>query len=212
MKKKVGIGLLIILNLAFVYIMIMGAIFSFEIVAIEVGKIEGYKMATQITNDILLKLTFGATFVLFLNYLLIKKMVQIKGAFLVSLIITLIGIGFFIPFLLSTKKSFLDYQMGVSKLQHFIHKETIEDIQITTNTNDSILVNNVDGFVKDISTAKHIKGIWKYAKKVKIKIKRTDGSKDSLYTNGKQLIDYNGEFFDLDQNVIEKYLINRQGK
>ncbi|MBM3454959.1 MAG: hypothetical protein FJX80_07405 [Bacteroidetes bacterium] len=205
MRRKIGIGLLIILNLTFIYVVIMGAILSYGIIVAPLGQDRGLEIANLTTNDILIKLYVISTAVLLINYFLTRKMIVNKRPFLTSLTITVIGIVVFIPFFLSARQSFLDYQNGTTQLQHYLDRQTITEAQIITDT-DTIQVEQLDDFISDIGFAKYKRGPWKYAKTIKLMFKRTDGSKDSLFTNGQMFGAYKGKYFSTDQNVIDKYI------
>jgi hypothetical protein len=205
MRRKIGIGLLIILNLTFIYVIIMGAILSFGLIVAPLGQDRGLEIANLTTNDILIKLTIISIIVLLINYFLAKKMIVNKRPFLISLTITLIGIVVFVPFFLSARQSFLDYQNGTTQLQHYLDGQTITETQIITQT-DTIQVQQLDDFIQDIGFAKYKPGPWKYASKMKLVFKRTDGSKDSVFTNGQMFGAYKGKYFSTDQNVLDKYL------
>jgi hypothetical protein len=205
MRRKIGIGLLIILNLTFIYVIIMGAVLSYGLIVAPLGHEKGLEIASLTTNDILIKLTILSMTVLLINYFLTKKMIVNKKPFLTSLIVTLIGIIVFIPFFLSAKQSFLDYQDGTTQLQHYLDRQTITEAQIIIHTS-TIQVEQLDDFISDIGSAKYKRGSWKYAKKIKLIFKRIDGSKDSIFTNGQMFGAYKGKYFSTDQDVIDQYL------
>jgi len=205
MRQKIGIGLLIILNLTFIYVIIMGAVLSYGLIVAPLGHEKGLEVANLTTNDILIKLIVLSMTVLLINYFLTKKMIVNKKPFLTSLIVTVIGVIVFIPFFISAKQSFLDYQNGTTQLQHYLDRQTIIEAQIITHT-DTIKVEQLDDFISDVGYAKYKRGPWKYAKKIKLMFKRIDGSKDSIFTNGKMFGAYKGKYFSTDQDVIDQYL------
>lgn len=180
----------------------MGTILSFGLIVAPLGEEKGLEIANRTTNDILIKLTVLSIVVFWINYFLSKKIILSKKPFFTSLIATLIGIIAFIPFFLSAKQSFLDYQNGTTQLQHYLGIQTITEAQIITNT-DTIQVTQLDEFFNDIGYAKYKRGTWKYAKTKKIIFKRIDGSKDSIFTNGQIFGAYKGKYFSTDQIVIE---------
>jgi hypothetical protein len=173
MRRKIGIGLLIILNLTFIYVIIMGAILTYGLIVAPVGQDRGLEIANLTTNDILIKLAIVSMIVLLINYFLSKKMIVNKKPFLTSLTVTVIGIIVFVPFFLSARQSLLDYQNGTTQLQHYLDRQTITEAQIITHT-DTIQVEQLDDFIRDIGFAKYKRGPWKYAKKIKLMFKRTD--------------------------------------
>ena len=127
MKQKIGIGLLIILNLTFIYVIVIGAMIRFGLIVAPLGQDKGLELAIRTTNDILINLTIISVAVLLINYFLTKKVIGIKRPFLMSLTITLIGIIVFIPFFLSARQSFLNYQNGTTQLHHYLDSRTIAD-------------------------------------------------------------------------------------
>ena len=187
----------------------MGAILSYGIIVAPLGQDRGLEIANLTTNDILVKLTVISIAVLLVNYFLTKKMIANKKPFFLSLTITVIGIIVFIPFFLSARQSFLDYQNETTQLQHYLDRQTITEAQIITHT-DTIQVEQLGDFITDIGFAKYKRGPWKYAKTIKLIFKRTDGSKDSLFTNGQLFGAYKGKYFSTDQNVIDKYMPNEK--
>lgn len=183
----------------------MGAILSYGIIVAPLGQGRGLEIANLTANDILVKLTVVSMVVLLINYFLTKKIIANKKPFLTGLIATVIGIIIFIPFFIFARQSFLEYQNGTTQLQHYLDRQTITEAQIVTHT-DTIQVEQLDNFIKDIGFAKYKRGPWKYAKKIKLMFKRTDGSKDSIFTNGQMFGAYKEKYFSTDQNVIDKYL------
>ena len=183
----------------------MGALLSYGLIVAPLGQDRGSEIADLTTNDILIKLMIMSMIVLLTNYFLTKKIIANKKPFLTSLTVTVIGIIVFIPFFLSARQSFLDYQNGTTQLQHYLDRQTITEAQIIIQT-DTIHVKQLDDFIQDIGFAKYKRGPWKYAKKMKLMFKRTDGSKDSIFTNGQMFGAYKEKYFSTDQNVIDKYL------
>lgn len=204
MKRKIGVGLAIFLNLALVYGIIKGVILSYGLIVLPLGQDGGLKKANIITNDLLIKLIFVSILVLLVNYFLDKKMIESKKPFFMSLVITIIGIIIFIPFLVSARQSFLDYQNSTTQLYHYLDKRKIVEVQIITQT-DTVQVKLLGDFINDIGYAKYKRGAWKYAKKIKIIFKQTDGNVGYITTNG-QLFQYKDKYFFTDKNVIDKYL------
>lgn len=207
MKRGLGIGILIILNLTFIYVIIIGANLSFGFAEMPFGDQSGLKTLNYTTKIILIKLSPVAIAVLSINYILIKKMIGIRNPFLLSLTVTFIGIIVFVPFFLSARQSFINYQNGTKQLQDLLFKETIIEAHIITSR-DTIKVEKLDDFLTDIGSAKYRRGIWKYAKKFKLMFKRSNGSIDSIFTNGQLFGGYKAKYFSTNTNIIEKYLDN----
>lgn len=205
MKRKIGIGLLIILNLTFIYVVIIEAVFSFGLIVAPLGHEKGLAVANQTTNDILIKLSVLSIIVFLINYFLTKKLILSKKSFLTSLITTVIGIIVFTPIFLAAKQSFLDYQSETTQLQHFLDRQSITEVQVITHS-DIIRIEQLDEFITDIGSAKYKRAPWKYAKKMKLIFKRIGGSKDSIYTNGQMFGAYKGKYFSTDLDVIDQYL------
>jgi hypothetical protein len=205
MRRKIGIGLLVILNLTFIYVIIMGSALTYRLIVVQLGKDKGLEIANSIANDIFVQLSVVSIIVLLINYFLTKKMIANEKPFLTSLAVTMIGVIVFIPFFLSERQSFLNYQSGSTKMQHYLYKQTIRRAQIITIL-DTIDVQHLDDFISDIGFAKYKRGSWKYAKKMKLVFERTDGKIDSIFTNGQVFGPYEGMYFSTDHNVIDKYL------
>lgn len=206
MKRTIGIGLLIILNIVFVFVISKGSILSFGLIVAPLGQDGLLKIAHQTTIDILFRLAFISTVVLILNYILTKKMIVNKRPFLISIAITTIGVIVFVPFFLSARLSFIEYQKRKVMLQNYLDSQTITEAQIITHA-DTFQVEKLDAFIGDIGMAKYVGGPWKFAKKFKIVFKRINNTGDSLFTNGIFYGDYKGRYFSTDHNVIDKYLV-----
>ena len=204
MKRRTGIGLLVILNLAFIYVIIFGASLRYALIVAELGQDRGREVAKLTTDDILTKVAVASFLVLLINYFLAKKLIESKKPLLISGTITLIGVVIFIPFLLSARQSFINYQDRTTKLLQYIGVKTIKESQIFTHT-DTVHVKQLEDFIRDIGYAKQT-GPWKYGKEYKIMFERTDGSEDSIFTNGRIFGPYNGKYFSTDRNVVAKYL------
>ena len=174
-ETKIGIGLLIILNLTFVYVIIIGAVLSFGLIVAPLGQERGIEIANQATNDILIKLTVLSIVVFLMNYFFSKIMIIRKNPFLTSLITTVLGLFIFIPFFLSANQSFLDYQNGITQLQHFLDGQSITEVQVITHS-DTIRIEQLSVFITDIGSAKFKIGPWDYAKNMNLIFKRIDGS------------------------------------
>ena len=205
MRKKIGIGILFLLNISYTSFMIFGARLGFGLIVADLGQDLGKEVASQVTFETLMQFTVVALLVFLINYFLLKKMVLNSRPLIVSVIISFIGVIVFIPFLLSAKQSFINYQNGTTKLTHYLEKDKITEALIVFET-DSVKVKQLDEFVREIGYAKYKRGIWKYNKKMRIILKRTDGNKDTIATNGLMFGPYKGKFFATKKNVVEKYL------
>jgi hypothetical protein len=206
MKKKniIGILLLIIINLIFIYLICFFPILSFGLVVAEIGEVQGKVIETKITRETILFVLLLSVFLLSINYLIFKKLILTKRNFLYSLTLIIIGILIFFPFYLNSKKSFLDYQNGTTKLGHFIEKNEIENI-IVIKQNDTIIIKDQDIFLNEIGRAKYKRGIWKYGKKYKIIFEKNGIKKDSILSNGIMFGSFKNRYFEVEKDVIEKY-------
>ncbi|MDQ3536917.1 MAG: hypothetical protein M3421_14960 [Bacteroidota bacterium] len=61
----------------------------------------------------------------------------------------MIGIIVFIPFFLSARQSFLDYQNGTTQLRHYLDRQTIAEAQIIAGT-DTILVEQLEDYYETL--------------------------------------------------------------
>lgn len=208
MRKKIGIELSILLNVGFIYLLIMGVILYYGFISVPLGK-ESIIEITELTSydtNLIIRIIFLSIIACLINYFLFKKMIRSKKSFLISCIIILIGIAISTPFGLSARKSFIRYKSGEMQLQDYIGKEKINEVQLITNL-DTIQVEEIDCFIRDISMVKYKKGLWKYPKRIKIMIRYTDGGIDSIYTNQNGFFHYKEMDFITDKNIMEKYLI-----
>jgi hypothetical protein len=183
----------------------MYAVLSYGLIVGLLGQDRGFEIANELSNDIVIKMAVLSVIVLLINYLLIKKMLSSKKPFLTGIIITVIGVIIFIPFFLGAKQSFIEYQDGTTQLNHYLDEHSITEATIISFT-DTVPVKQLDDFKREIGYAKYKKGYWKYGKIIKIIFKRTDGSKDSISTNGQLFGPYKDKYFATDSDVIKKYL------
>lgn len=107
MKRYTGIGLLIILNLIFTYLIIWGAILSYGIIVKPGSDME---VTNSVTREVLTKLFFISLILLSINYLVFKKMVLSKKPFIISFVIVLGAVLIFVPFFISARQSLIDFQ------------------------------------------------------------------------------------------------------
>jgi len=107
MKRNLGIGLLIILNLVFTYIIIWGTILSYGIIVAPITDVE---VVNNVTKEVLTHLFLLSVVALALNYLLLRKLIVSKNPLKISLLIVLVSIIIFLPFFLNARHSLLDYQ------------------------------------------------------------------------------------------------------
>ena len=152
---------------------------------------------------------FSSLVLLAINFLIFKKMILSKRNLFNSFALIIIGILIFIPFYLNSKKSFVDYQNGTTKLGHFIEKNEIENIKVI-NQNDTIIIEDRDAFLNEIGRAKYKRGIWKYGKKYKILFEKNGIKKDSILSNGIMFGEFKNKYFEVEKDVIEKYFKNKK--
>ncbi|AEA42689.1 hypothetical protein [Fluviicola taffensis] len=123
----------------------------------------------------------------------------------ITIIITIIGIGFFTPYFLNAKKSFIAYQNKNITLGDYANPRTISQVQLLIKS-DTIPLDDSQMFIQMIGKASYQKGIWKYQKSIKILFKNRNGTKDSILSNGELFETSKGKFFKTEENIIEKYL------
>jgi hypothetical protein len=205
MRRNIGIGLLVILNLTFVYTIVMGVTLIYRFIDVPSRQYSGDGIIDQTTKVILTAMTIVSIIIFTINYFLIKRIIEHSKPFLISLIVGVSSIIVITPYFISARQSVLDYQAGIVQLQHYLDQPTITAAQIIMNK-DTIQIQQLDVFLNDIGLAKYRRGPWKFAKKIKLKFERTDGSNDSITTNGEMFGPYKGKYFRADQNVLEKYL------
>lgn len=211
MRKKniIGILLLIIINLIFIYFICIYTIVSFGLIVAELGEIQGKVIETKITKETILFVSLLSLISVIFNYLILKKLVLTKRNLLYSLVLTFMGILIFTPFYLNSKRSFVDYQNGTTKLGNFIKKNDIENIKII-NQNDTVNIKDKDIFLNEIGRAKYKRGIWKYGKKYKIIFEKNGIKKDSILSNGIMFGIFKGRYFEVEKDVLEKYFNNEK--
>ena len=208
-RKIIGIILLTIINLIFIYLVCVYPILSFGLVVAELGEIQGKIMESKITNETILFISILSLISFSSNFLIFKKLIFTKQNLLYSFILTFLGVLIFVPFYLNSKKSFVDYQNGTTKLWNFIEKSKIESIKVI-NENDTIKIINNEIFLNEIGRAKYKKGIWKYGKKYKIIFEKNGLKKDSILSNGIMFGAFKNKYFEVEKDVIEKYFNNKK--
>jgi hypothetical protein len=110
MRRKIGIGLLILLNLTFTWIISLRAVLAFGLIVLPLEREIALEITKSTTQEVLIEITVFSGIVFLINFLLFKKLVLNKKPFLTSLILTLIGIVVIISFFISARQSFLDFQ------------------------------------------------------------------------------------------------------
>ena len=182
---------------------------SFGLIVAELGEIQGKVIETKITKETILFVSLLSLISVIFNYLILKKLVLTKRNLLYSLVLTFMGILIFTPFYLNSKRSFVDYQNGTTKLGNFIKKNDIENIKII-NQNDTVNIKDKDIFLNEIGRAKYKRGIWKYGKKYKIIFEKNGIKKDSILSNGIMFGIFKGRYFEVEKDVLEKYFNNEK--
>lgn len=206
MKRKIIIGLIIILNLTFVLTFIMIAIFGYGLIVAEVGIESGLEIAYQVSIKILIYLVVIGIIVTIANYFLFNKLKLNQKPILTSIFTTLAGIIIFTPFFLNAKQSFLNYQFNTTKLRHYLEYQEIEDAHIIFYSKDTVKVDQLNDFIEDIGSAKYKQGSWKYIKTINIILKMKNGLTENIYTDGEIFGAYKGKFFYSDKDIIKKYM------
>ena len=207
MNRKTSIALFIIVYIALLYIIIAEAIVHYVLVVAPFKQYHELELADLITGSILIKLCILAIFVLLTNYFYTITIMANKKPFLTRLTITSLVIVVLSVLVFSTCQSFSDYRKATTQLQQYMNGQTITEAEIITKT-DTIEVKQLHTFITDIGLAKYKDGPRKYFKTMKVLFTRTDGSKDSLYTNGQVFGSYHGKYFAADSNIMYKYLAN----
>ncbi len=204
MKRKIGIVLILILQLAFLCFTTYIAYFSYAIFVAAIGIDRGLMVANEILVDNLLFVLPTSIVVIVCNYLIIKKLIANSAPWKSSLLFTLACLVIFSPFLISARHSFIKYQIETTRLYHYLEENSIVKIEIVT-AGITINVSDVSGLIQDLLSAKYIQGPRKYAKKEVIIITRKSGKTENIITNG-QLFYYRNKYFIADSNVVDKYI------
>ncbi len=210
-KKKIfGILLLIIINLIFTYFICFYTVLSFGLIVAELGEIQGKVIETKITKEIFQFVSLLSIISVTINFLIFKKLILTKRNLLYSFVLIFVEIFIFFPFYLNSKKSFIEYQNGTTKLWNFINNNDIENIKVI-NQNDTINIIDIDIFLNEIGQAKYKKGLWKYGKKYKIIFEKNEIKKDSISSNGIIFGEFKNRYFEVENNVLEKYFNKKKG-
>lgn len=203
MKEKIGIALLILVNSGFIYLMVLLVILSYGLINGHHG-LKAAETADRVAKSIFTKASVLSFILLAINYTIFKILIHSKKPIVGSLILTVIGIAVSIPSFLKEKRSFIEYQYSQVCLKDYIDCDAISDIQLSIRT-DTIPIAYCREFVQIIGNASYKKGMWKYQRSMKIVIRKTNGTKNTILSNG-ELFELNGKFFKSKENLVEKYL------
>lgn len=204
MKRKVGIGILIILNLAFLWFIAVLTIFTYGIITGAAGKIHAEASTREITNEILIKISYIATLVSALNYWILKKVVNNANPLRLTCIILMVCLIIFTPLFLFQKRAFFTRQSEPDYLNHYYDRFAISKAMIITPT-DTVEIKELNDFTWRLS-AQHITGPLKYQKTMKIIFVNINGTSDTIPTNGQIFGPFKGNYFKADENIIDDYL------
>lgn len=204
MKQKIGIALLILLNSGFIYLIMILVYLSYGLINGRSG-LKAVQTANHIGENIFTKVSVLSFLALFSNYLVFRFLIQNKKPILGSLITTLIGIMISIPFFFKERQSYIENQFNQVMLSDYVDSKTISKIQLLTPS-DTVPVEYCEEFFQIIGNASYADGMWKYQRSMKIILWKTDGTKDSILSNGDLFELSNGKFFKAKENLVEKYL------
>lgn len=168
MRKKIGVGLLVILNLVYIYVVVIIPVLGFGLIVAELGIERGHEISNSMSKDIFTQVFAFSFIMILINYYLFRKLIHNNRPFLASLALTLIGVIVFIVYFLSSKNAFLAYQRDNTVLNHFLDTRKISNAQIIT-IKDTIEVLELEDLKKNLSCAKYKSGLWKYQKTAKLK-------------------------------------------
>jgi hypothetical protein len=138
-----------------------------------------------------------------INYFTLKKIVKSSRPFLISFLIVLTSIVICLPFFLSSRRSYLDFERGIDLTQYM--DLPISNVRLC-NYKDTIIVDNINVFISELQKAKMKRGPWKYPKTVRMIFKNNEGTSDTIFTNGYVFGPYKKNWFVADTNIIEQYL------
>ncbi len=202
-RRKIGIGILLILNLVFVCLIVAVEHVSYHIITGNVGKIHATTFTQEITNEILKRVLYISAFFAAINYWILKTLIYSKRSFITTLILTFSGIVLFLPFLLTARQSFLKRQSQPDYFNHYYDRFAIKKAIIITST-DTIQIKELNEFT-DRLWADHV-GPLKYQKTIKLVFVNNNGTSDTIPTNGQIFGPFKGHYFKADENIIDDYL------
>ena len=205
MKEKIGIALLILLNAGFIYLLVFTAYFSHGFTN-GAGTLRAVEIANHVAERIFRIAGFLSFIALVINYILFRFLLRSGRPIIGSIIVTLIGILVFTPFFLSERSSFIEKRYSQIVLSDYIKCKEVSKVDLFI-MEDTIAIDYCADFFQVIGTAPYSPGIWKYSgQSMKIMIWKTNGTKDSILTNGELFELSDRKFFKADENLIEKYL------
>lgn len=204
MKRKIGIGVLIVVNFAFVFVIIAVIGLSYGIINGQAGKIHAEAFTREITNEILVRILYISSFVVAVNYWVLKTVISNKKPFVMTCILLIIAIIIFTPFLLTLRQSFLNRQSHTDLLIHYYDRFEIKKAIILTPT-DTIEIKELNDFTSRLQ-AQCLKAPIKYKKTMKIIFINNNGTNDTIPTNGQTFGPFKEKYFKADDNIIDDYL------
>lgn len=208
MKRKLSITLLILLNLAFVYVAGLWVWLSYGLFVMDVGAERGMLIANEKTAEILMWLVPETIGLFLINSLICWKLIANKKPLFTGLAVTLSEALIIAGFLFYHRQSYINYQRNSTQLFHYFNKRVEVRAEIIKGTG-IIEVHPLDEFLDDIGNAKYKPGIWKFSNSVKVILYLEDGTKDSIQSNGQIFGPYDGKYFSTEENVLEKYMVGQ---
>jgi hypothetical protein len=163
----------------------------------------GQAIANEITRGTIIDIAILTAIVVAINYFSLKGLLKAHHPFLISCFIALISISIFVPFFLSARKSYLDFQLGNTDLTKYIDMPIAR--VILCNAQDTVVIDDIERFLTNLKKAKLQRGFWKYLRNEKIIFYRTEGISDTIFTNGQMFGSYKGYWFAADTNILDKY-------
>jgi hypothetical protein len=203
MKRKIGIIVIIVLNVAALLVMggLTGA--TYGIITGSAGRIHAEAATNEVTNEILVRLSYIVALVAALNYWILKTVVFNKKPFVTTFILLILYLIIYIPFLLFQKRAFFKRQSEPDYFNHYYDRFAIDKAIVITPT-DTIEIKELNDFTWRL-WAKHT-GPIKYKKTMKLIFINNDGTSDTIPTNGQIFGSFKGNYFKADENIIDDYL------
>ncbi len=117
MKKYFGIALLVLFNAFFIALIFFGTVFSFGVYFIPLPEKEALEVANYNTWRLIIGVIGFIYLLLFLNFLIFKKMIATKRPKLWSALLSSISLIVFIPVLIHTRDAFMAFHKDMGHLK-----------------------------------------------------------------------------------------------
>ncbi len=110
-KRNIGIVVLVVINIAFTWMITFYATLSYFIDVGDYGPAEGLERANEIAREIGVFISISALLALVINYFLLLKLIRAKRAGLIASVIVIAGVLICLAFFIYVRQHFIAEQV-----------------------------------------------------------------------------------------------------